>query len=154
MQILRSGVDRMRSTGRSSADEAAAILAEQREKGARLPGFGHRLHTRDPRSTRLLELAAAHGVASTATALARDLADQLGGSVGKAMPLNVDGAIAALLVDLGFDSACGNGFFMMARLPGLVAHVLEEKSREKPMRVIAPTGHAYDGPAPRSPDSG
>ena len=43
-----------------------------------------------------------------------------------------------------------NGLFMIARLPGLIAHVLEERSRERPMRRVDPTTHRYDGPATRS----
>jgi citryl-CoA lyase len=39
---------------------------------------------------------------------------------------------------------------MIARTPGLVAHVIEEQTREKPMRRIDPVGHGYDGPAPSS----
>jgi citrate synthase len=46
-------------------------------------------------------------------------------------------------------SAAFNGIFMIARTPGLVAHVLEEQTREKPMRRIDPVKHGYDGPAPR-----
>ena len=39
---------------------------------------------------------------------------------------------------------------MIARTPGLVAHLIEEQTREKPMRRIDPVKHVYDGPAPRS----
>ena len=62
---------------------------------------------------------------------------------------NVDGAIGAILADLGMNPAAFNGIFMIARTPGLVAHVIEEQTREKPMRRIDPVNHGYDGPAPR-----
>ena len=68
----------------------------------------------------------------------------------KLLPINVDGAIGAILADLGMDPAAFNGIFMIARTPGLVAHVIEEQTREKPMRRIDPVNHGYDGPAPRS----
>jgi citrate synthase len=42
-----------------------------------------------------------------------------------------------------------NAFFMIARLPGLVAHAHEEKTRQKPMRVIDPKDTSYDGPGAR-----
>jgi citrate synthase len=61
----------------------------------------------------------------------------------KSLPTNVDGAI---LADLGMDPAAFNGIFMIARTPGLVAHVIEEQGREKPMRRIDPVNHGYDGP--------
>jgi citrate synthase len=62
----------------------------------------------------------------------------------------VDGAIGAILADLGMNPAAFNGIFMIARTPGLVAHVIEEQTRERPMRRIDPVNHGYDGPAPRS----
>ena len=68
---------------------------------------------------------------------------------GKPLPINVDGAIGAILADLGLDPRVFNGIFMIARTPGLVAHVTEEQTRERPMRRIDPVNHAYDGPTPR-----
>jgi citrate synthase len=76
-----------------------------------------------------------------AQALEREFA-----ATGKPLPINVDGAIGAVLADLGLDPLVFNGIFMIARTPGLVAHVVEEQTREKPMRKIDPESHAYDGP--------
>ena len=61
----------------------------------------------------------------------------------------MDGAIAALLVDLKIPSGLANAFFIIARVPGLVAHVHEEQTRERPMRRINPASHLYDGPPAR-----
>jgi citrate synthase len=63
----------------------------------------------------------------------------------KSLPINVDGGIGAILADLGMDPAPFNGIFKIARTPGLVAHVIEEQTREKPMRRIDPVNHCYDG---------
>jgi citrate synthase len=68
---------------------------------------------------------------------------------GRSLPVNVDGAIAAVCGDLGFDYELGNAIFMFARLPGLIAHVHEERERQKPMRQIDPKDHVYDGPRER-----
>src|SRR5207249_4777568 len=54
------------------------------------------------------------------------------------------------IADLGMNPAAFNGIFMIARAPGLVAHVIEEQTREKPMRRIDPVKHGYDGPGPTS----
>jgi citrate synthase len=43
-----------------------------------------------------------------------------------------------------------NGLFMIARVPGLIAHVREEQTRMKPMRNVVPGGHEYDGPEART----
>jgi len=54
----------------------------------------------------------------------------------------------------GMNAAAFNSIFMIARTPGLVAHVLEEQTREKPMRRIDPVKHGYDGPPPRGISDG
>jgi len=62
----------------------------------------------------------------------------------KSLPINVDVAIGAIFADLGVNPAAFNGIFMIARAPRLVAHVIEEQTREKPMRRIDPLNHGYD----------
>ena len=133
-----------------SIEEAAnRTLAEMRERGERMSGFGHRVHTKDPRTVRLFELAREAGVdgvhMQAARAVEKSFAD-----AKKTLPINVDGAIGAILADLAMDPAAFNGIFMIARTPGLIAHVTEEQTREKPMRRIDPVKHGYDGPPPRS----
>ena len=39
----------------------------------------------------------------------------------------------------------GNAIFLISRLPGLIAHAHEERSRHAPMRQIDPKDHDYDG---------
>jgi citrate synthase len=130
-------------------DEAATrTLAAMREAGERMPGFGHRLHTKDPRTGRLFELAREAGVDGPHMKAARAVEKSFA-EAKKQLPINVDGAIGAILADLGMNPAAFNGIFMIARTPGLVAHVLEEQTREKPMRRIDPVNHGYDGPPPR-----
>jgi citrate synthase len=140
---------------RASADhcslEEAAVeqLKLWKAEGQRMSGFGHRIHTADPRTARLLELAREAGAFGNhcATAQAVESAFAL---AGKSLPINVDGAIGAVLADLGFEPEVMNGLFMIARVPGLIAHVREEQTRMKPMRKVVPGGHEYDGPAART----
>ena len=148
MRVLLEGVARQRETGESAPDTARAIVAEARAAGNRLPGYGHRLHTADPRTARLLALAAEEGLAGDYIALAQAIAAAIAEASGKALPLNVDGAIAAVLCELDFPPEMGNGFFAIARTVGLTAHVFDELTRQRPMRAIAPTS-GYDGPALR-----
>jgi succinyl-CoA synthetase alpha subunit len=132
-----------------SIDEAAAgTLAAMREAGERMAGFGHRLHSKDPRTARLFELAREAGVDGVHIQAARAVEKAFAGAK-KPLPINVDGAIGAILADLGMNPAAFNGIFMIARTPGLVAHVIEEQTRERPMRRIDPVNHGYDGPPPR-----
>jgi citrate synthase len=156
---LRAIAERAQRESISMDEAAARTLAAKREAGERMPGFGHRLHTKDPRTARLFELAREAGVEGVHMQAARAvekafarLRQGYGGQADakKSLPINVDGAIGAILADLGMDPATFNGIFMIARTPGLVAHVIEEQTREKPMRRIDPVNHGYDGPPPRS----
>ena len=127
---------------------AEELLSELKSSGERMSGFGHRIHNDDPRTKRLMDLAEEAGTCGKHIEAARAVA-QCFADAGKSLPLNVDGAIAALLADLGFEPEIMNGLFMIARTPGLVAHVREEQTRMKPMRKIDPVNHSYDGPSPR-----
>ena len=71
------------------------------------------------------------------------------GPGGEGMPMNVDGAIAAVCGDLGLDYEFGNALFIISRVPGLIAHAHEERLRQSPMRQIDPKAHVYDGPSER-----
>jgi len=47
----------------------------------------------------------------------------------KPIPLNIDGALAAILIDLGLPSMVGKLLFIVGRVAGLSAEVLEEYTR-------------------------
>lgn len=127
---------------------AQAVLEEMKETGERMSGFGHRLHTKDPRPTKLFELAATAGVDGPHIQAAWAV-ERVFQASGKNLPINVDGAIGAILADLGFEPEVMNGLFMIARVPGLIAHAHEERVTQRPMRKIDAAQHEYDGPAPR-----
>jgi len=147
MRFLDRGLTLMRG-GSSMAQAAEAIVGECGEQHEVPPGFGHRFHTRDPRAARLfqmaleLELEGEHVRLIRATE--RVLASQKD-RYGRALPVNVDGAIAAISADLGFAYELGNAIFLISRLPGLIAHAHEERTRQQPMRQIDPKDHDYDG---------
>ena len=94
-----------------------------------MPGFGHRYHTKDPRYGAAFRTGAEAGVDGEHMQAARAV-EKAFATAKKALPINVDGAIGAILADLGMNLAAFNGIFMIARTPGLVAHVIEEQTRE------------------------
>jgi len=151
MRFLDSGVALLEH-GHSSSEAAAAIVHTAAGADGPPPGFGHRLHTQDPRAGRLLQLAMDLELDGDHVCLARDveraLAQHRGGG-NDPWPLNVDGAIAAVCGDLGFDYELGNALFIISRVPGLIAHAHEERMRQRPMRQIDPKDHTYDGPSER-----
>jgi citrate synthase len=136
--------------GCSIEDAAVEVLDDLKARKIRVAGFGHRMHTADPRTARLFQLVEEAGIAGRYIRAARAVEASLEKQLGKKLPINVDGAIGAVLAELGFEPRIMNGFFMIARSAGLVAHVGEEWSRERPMRKIDPTSYQYDGPGPRS----
>jgi succinyl-CoA synthetase alpha subunit len=145
---LKKIADRAATESISMDEAASRTLTVMRETGERMAGFGHRVHTKDPRTARLFELAREARVDGVHMQAARAV-EKAFADMKKALPINVDGAIGAILADLGVNPTVLNGIFMIARAPGLVAHVTEEQTREKPMRRIDPVNHGYDGPPSR-----
>jgi len=129
---------------------AKQLVAEFKEKKQRMPGFGHRIHKRDPRTLKMLEIAERIGYKGRIIELAVEIQDELERTSGRDLPMNVDGAIAAVMSEMGFDWRLGKGFFIISRVPGLIAHVYEEWTRERPMRKLGPLPYDYDGPENRT----
>lgn len=151
MQFLDAGLEFVRrgSTYREAADR---IVQRYLDAGETIPGFGHRFHTRDPRAARLFQMAleleaeAEHIQMIRAVELA--LADRQPENETP-LPVNIDGAIAAVCGDLGLPRAVADALFVISRVPGIAAQALEEKERQQPMRQIDPKDHIYDGPSER-----
>lgn len=138
---------KMRDESPDTSQLASIIVQEFQEKQQRIPGYGHRIYKRDPRTLKLIEIAEREKLRGKATDLALAIQDELEKhSGGKPLPLNVDGIIAALMTDLGFPYGLGKGFFILSRTAGLIAHAHEERTREKPMRPFGQTKPEYDGP--------
>lgn len=151
MAMLDAGVARVRH-GEAPREAAAAILEPYRENASVPPGFGHRYHTRDPRAGRLFQMALEFEVDAEHIRFMRALELAIQQSQPKdarLLSINIDGAIAAVCADLGISPQVADGLFIISRVPGLVAHALEEHERHQPMRRIDPEGFVYDGPPER-----
>jgi citrate synthase len=151
-QLLDDGLALAR-TGTSIA-AAATVLVERMVNDEELPppGFGHRYHTIDPRATRLLQIAHELVVDQDHTQLIRAIEHALSrhpALVDRSLPINVDGAIAAVCGDIGLPSQVADALLIISRVPGLAAHAIEEQSRAAPMRVSDPPSYTYDGPSDR-----
>jgi citrate synthase len=145
MKVIQGAVRRRKELNKTEQEMATLLVNEYKEKNKRLPGFGHRIHTKDPRTVKLFQIASELGISGENVGMAKAIEDAMEKDNGKRLPINVDGAIAALLCEMKFPSELANAFFMLARFPGLVAHVYEEQTRMKPMRFINPKDHEYDG---------
>ena len=134
------------ATSMSMDDAAAAAVEKGREDGGRLPGLGHRIHTTDPRVAVLFGMAADVGIAGEGIAFMRALESAASRRI-KPLPINIDGALAGVLYDMGFAPSAAKLIFIVGRVAGLTAEVAEEHAREKAMRVRIPI--EYDGEPPR-----
>jgi citrate synthase len=128
---------------------ADGVLKEMKAKGQRMPGYGHPVHTRDPRVVVLLELADEWKLAGKHTAFAKEIESATERVIGKRLPMNVDGAIAGLICDLNIDPALGKAFFIIGRTPGYVAHAHEQMTKERPFKAPDPKDITYTGPGER-----
>ena len=147
MKVIAAGLELARRDGLSIDDAAARTVTEFRERRERLPGIGHRRHASDPRTRALFALARECGVDGEGMAF-MSAVERAVAEIIKPMPINVDGALAAVLHDLGFPPVFGKLVFIVGRVAGLTAHVMEEYTREKAMRIHIPV--SYDGPPPCS----
>ena len=143
MEMITHGLALAEKENISIQEAASRIVSEMKKTGRRLPGMGHRSHSEDPRTPVLFRLAEEAGVSGDGIAFMNALADAAQDQI-KALPINVDGAIAAVLYDLGFPPAFAKAIFIIARTAGLSAQVMEEYTREKPMRIKVEV--EYDGP--------
>jgi len=125
---------------------AEELLDALKAGGKRMPGFGHQLHETDPRTIKLFDMAEETGVFGKHVKLCLAIESALEERLGKKLPININGAVAAVLSDMGFDWRLGKGIFVVSRVPGLLAHAFEEMTRERPMRKLGPPLHEYDGP--------
>src|SRR3989441_2953432 len=151
MRFLDTGLALVRA-GRSLHDAAKTLVDDCIREHGTPPGFGHRFHTRDPRAARLFQMALELELEGEHVRILRAIERALEArkdEFDRPLPVNVDGAIAAISADLGFAYELGNAMFLVSRLPGLIAHAHEERTRQTPMRQIDPKDHDYDGSGER-----
>jgi citrate synthase len=135
-------------------DEAATVASLERLKAAKkkVPGLGHPQHSGgDPRADRLMAIADELGVSGAHVAVLRLLGQHAGRIMNRPLPVNVSGAIPAVILDAGWPLAALKAVPLLARAGGLAAHLFEESQR--PIGFIlshnADLAIDYDGePAP------
>ncbi len=146
MELMAEGVAMVAADGLTIEQAAERIVERERAAGRRLPGFGHRVHTHDPRTPVLFEMARQRGIAGQGVRFAEAVERALSAN-GRPLTTNIDGALAALLHDMGYPPPAGRLIFIVGRVAGIAAEVAEEHAREKPMRIRIPV--VYDGEPPR-----
>ena len=106
---------------------ADRIVDDHAARKRTLPGIGHHIHKpQDPRAPRLFEIAAENGYDGPYIALMKAVADTATAKLGRNLPVNATGAIAAVASELSIPWKIVRGIGVMSRAIGLVARVLEE----------------------------
>ena len=104
------------------------------------PGFGHRYHTIDPRATRLLQIAheleVDHDYTQFIRALEHALVAPRRRSRDRPLPINIDGAIAAVCGDIGLPPEVADALLIISRVPG--------PGRPRARRTAPRSAHARD----------
>lgn len=113
----------------SSKQTASEIVASSQERGVRLPGIGHPVYDVDPRTTELFALAAETFGSTPHCDLISNVATELSNVKGKKMPVNVDGAIAAIVCEMDAPSEIADALFILARTAGLITQSREEAAQ-------------------------
>lgn len=126
--LLQEIVTAHESSGAELAKVALGAVERLHAAGRAVPGVGHPLHrVADPRSTALLALADRLGASGRHVAALQAVVAAVPAVYGRTLPLNVSGAIPAVLLDVGFPAAAMKGVPLVGRTMSLVAHLLEEQ---------------------------
>jgi citrate synthase len=148
---LAQHVPEIRAGRETEAAAAAVIVGHFVALRRKVPGYGHALHPEgDPRVPRLYRIADANGVTGDHSQLAQAVEAELLRAKGRKLPMNQDGAIGALGLDMGLDWRLLRALAFMPRSAGLAVHAVEEMTREAGWRHVPDEEITYDGP-PRRP---
>jgi citrate synthase len=123
-------------------EQCAEVLQELRETddidgyldgvigaGGKVPGIGHPFHRPvDPRTPVLFALAEECLDDTPHIRLLTALQERAADRFGKDLPVNADGAIAAILSDVGLSWRVCRGFAVVSRSAGIVGHLHDEAS--------------------------
>lgn len=134
--------------------EIGAMLAQ----GSPIPGFGHRFHSVDPRSVRLLRLVGearlAGDVEGNYLAIGEAIEASLEKIKSRRLTMNIDGATAVIFAELGLPPQLGRALFVLSRSVGILSHAWEQSCQGGRIKGPMPpsAGYTYTGPALRHVD--
>jgi citrate synthase len=134
--------------GGDAKSAALECVRAMRAAKTPIPGFGHPQHSGgDPRADLLLRLAAERGLDGPYIRMLNILAEIMPEAIGRTLPVNINGVIPAILLEIGFPVTALKSISILARTAGLLAHLQEET--ERPIGFImshaAAEAITYDG---------
>jgi citrate synthase len=150
-QFILDAYHMMQQFGLSMEETAQRVVATRLAEKRRIPGFGHPTHKgEDFRATKLWKIAKECGFVGERTRLYQAIHAEFVRATGKSgICINVDGALACIMMEMGFKPLQMVAVAVLAVLPGVMAHVIEEIEEGVPLRVIKDENMDYLGPAER-----
>ena len=126
---------------------AERVVAQVRATKRRIPGYGHPTHKSDDfRAVKLWRIAHECGFVGEKTRLYQAIHTEFVKVTGKKeICINVDGALACIMVEMGFKPLQMVSVAALAVLPGILAHVIEEIEDGKPLRIVRDEDQDYIG---------
>jgi citrate synthase len=137
-EFLDRAVKTMREEKLSLEETAKRVVAAVRAEKRRIPGLGHPTHKGDDfRAVKLRKIAAECGfVGDKVTMFEAIHAEFLRVTGRQGLCINVDGMLGALMSEMGFRPMQMAAVALLAVLPGIMAHVIEEIEEGKPLRIV------------------
>ncbi|TGV07462.1 citryl-CoA lyase [Alcaligenaceae bacterium 429] len=140
-QRIQQGIEKGLDLDSAIQNELHAFFASGKKY---VPGFGHRFHPIDPRSRPLMQLleTAEHAHATTGNyrEIALGVEHHIASLKSRPVPMNIDGATAAIYGALGFPAALCRGLFVLSRSVGILTHAWEQNQASTRNKGPMPKG--------------
>jgi citrate synthase len=136
---------------RAEAEAARQAVDRWLERRGSVPGLGHPIHKEaEPRAVTLRRVALERDGWRKHGQMLDAVEAEVAQRKGRRIPINLAGAIGALLADLGFDPLAIGGLGALSYGMALLAHIVEEIREGVPLRIIPrELGALYAGPGER-----
>ena len=136
-ELIDYALSIMKNENLTREQAAAKVVAEYRQSKKRFPGFGHPLHKMgDYRAISLRKVAGKLGYVGEKLAMYEAIHQEFVKITGKKeIPINVDGMMAAVMSEMGFEPMEMTAISALSVLPGIIAHAIEEIKEGKLIRV-------------------
>ncbi len=150
-EMIYEAHELMHREGLSREDAAASAVDRYLQEQGTVPGFGHPIHKEtEPRAELLRRKVQELEGWGEKARLFEAIHAALGRRLGKPLPINLAGMVAAVYCELGFDPVEIEALAAVGYSYAIVAHVTEEIREGVPLRVIPDAlGAKYAGPSER-----
>jgi len=150
-EFLENALKMQHAENLTLEETARRVVAGVRAQKKRIPGLGHPTHKGDDfRARKLRQIAADNGFLGDKIRMFEAIHAEFCRSTGKqGICINVDGMLGAIMSEMGFRPMQMAAVALLAVLPGIMAHVIEEIEEGKPLRIVRDEDNDYIGAAER-----